>query len=62
MVGGPEYFTRNEDSRRAITFVPTGEYYEQFGLTSLPTCPFVSSKLWTAGIARRIEAQLQADW
>ena len=62
MVGGPEYFNRKEDSRRAITFVPTGEYYEQFGLTSLPTCPFVSSKLWTAGVARRIEAQLQADW
>ena len=34
----------------------------QFQISSLPECAHVSSKLWTAGIARRIEAQLQADW
>ena len=62
MVGGPEYFHRNESSRRTFTFDLSGEYYKQFGLASLPACPFVSSRLWTAGIARRIEAQLQADW
>jgi len=62
MVGGPEYFSRSDDSRRAFTYAPSGEYYEQFGLPSLPACAKVDSRLWTAGIARRIEAQLQADW
>ncbi len=62
MVGGPEYFSRSEDSRRAYTFDFTGAYYDQFGLGSLPACAKVDSRLWTAGIARRVEAQLQADW
>ena len=62
MVGGPEYFSRSEDSRRALTFAATGEYYEQFNVTSLPVCAKVPSRLWTAGVARRIEAQIQADW
>ena len=62
MVGGPEYFSRSDDSRRAFTYELTGDYYKQFGLSTLPTCAKVPSKLWTAGIARRIEAQLQADW
>ena len=62
MVGGPEHFSRSEDSRRAFTLDAVGEYYEQFGLKSLPACAKVSSRLWTAGVARRIEAQIQADW
>ena len=28
----------------------------------LPSSPEVPSRLWTAGVARRIEAQIQADW
>ena len=62
MVGGPEYFSRSEDSRRAFTYDLTGDYYKQFLLEALPECARVSSKVWTAGIARRIEAQIQADW
>ena len=62
MVGGPEYFSRSEDSRRAFTYDPVGEYYEQFALTGMPHCVKVPSRLWTAGVARRIEAQIQADW
>ena len=33
MVGGPEYFSRSEDSRRAITFDPVGDYYAEFHWT-----------------------------
>ena len=62
MVGGPEYFGRKEEDRRAFTYELTGSYYKKFQISSLPECAHVSSKLWTAGIARRIEAQLQADW
>ena len=62
MVGGPEHFSRNEDSRRSFTYPVTGPFYEQFELTALPECAKVPSRLWTAGVARRIEAQIQADW
>ena len=62
MVGGPEYLSRSEDSRQAFTYEPVGEYYQQFALTRMPDCVKVSSRLWTAGVARRIEAQIQADW
>ena len=62
MVGGPEYFTRKEDSRRALSIDALGPYYAQFGLAKLPDCPQVPSRLWTAGVARRIESQIQADW
>ena len=62
MVGGPEYFSREEDSRRAFTFPMTGDFYENFGIADLPSCAKVPSKQWTAGVARRIEAQIQADW
>ena len=30
MVGGPEYFSRDQDSRRAFTYELTGQYYEKF--------------------------------
>ena len=62
MVGGPEYFSRGSDRRRDVSFDISGEYYQQFDLTAMPQCAIVPSRLWTAGIARRIEAQIQADW
>ena len=62
MVGGPEYFSRSEDSRRAISCDVANDYHKQFELAALPESAKVPSRLWTAGIARRIEAQLQADW
>ena len=52
MVGGPEYFSsRREDSRRAFSFEPVGEYCEQFDLKAMPKCVVVLSRLWTAGMA-----------
>ncbi len=62
MVGGPEYFCRTEDSRRNYSFELRGDYYDQFKLSVLPKCPKVPSRLWTAGIAHRVEAQILADW
>ena len=41
MVGGPEYFNRPADSRRAFSLKPAGDYYEKFNLQTLPQCPKV---------------------
>ena len=62
MVGGPEYFSRREDSRRNVKIDALGPYYKHFGVKQLPSCPWVSSGCWTRGVVQRIESQIQADW
>ena len=56
MVCGPEYFSRIEDSRRAVAFDPVGDYYAQFSLDVIPMCPKVPSRLrqaWHEGLKRK---------
>ena len=61
MVGGPEYFDRDTDHRRAVT-VTMNEFYQELGLEEVPDCAILTSTAYTRGVGRRIEAQILADW
>ena len=63
VVGGPEYDDRQRGRRAVTTELPGAPAGTGAGSSKRQlTCPVVSSKAYTRGVARRVEMQIRADW